>query len=127
VNRRFVLAAVTVAFVVGAACTDRQVHAWAAWTYDPVNACLDSPAVVDVLSGPDNGPCKEVRCWESQGHDIYITNTACDAPSDFTNETSQKSGLCAAALNLFGSANHGECAKPDAGAGGGVVSTETPE
>jgi hypothetical protein len=120
-------AALTGALALGLACTDRLAHGWAAWQYDIQHDCLLTPAVVDVLSGPEKGTCQQVRCWESPGHEIYITNTACDAPPDYTNETNEKSGACHAALEIFGRASHGQCVVPDGGAGGGAVTSETPE
>jgi hypothetical protein len=107
--------------VAGAACHDTQVHPFSAWAYDPMKDCLDAPAVVDVLSGPDDGPCTQLRCWESAGGNIYITDTACSAPADYKDETHQKAGACAEAIKVFGRAMHGQCPPGGGGGGGGFI------
>jgi hypothetical protein len=121
-GRRVVLAGIA-ALIAGAACENTVVHPFSAWAYDPMHDCLEAPAVVDVLSGPDDGPCKEIRCWESGGGDIYITDTACSAPPDYRNETHQKSGSCAEAIKVFGRAMHGQCPAGTGGGGGGVITS----
>jgi hypothetical protein len=121
-SRRLVLASIAL-LVTGAACHNNVVHPFSAWAYDPTRDCLEAPAVVDVLSGPDDGPCKQLRCWESAGGDIYITDTACSAPPDYKNETNQKAGACSEAIQVYGRAMHGQCPAGTGGSGGGVIVT----
>ncbi|HVY44257.1 MAG TPA: hypothetical protein VHB21_00200 [Minicystis sp.] len=101
-----------------AACSNREVHAFSAWAYDADRDCLERPSIVDVLDGPDTGPCSQLRCWVSAGGDVYVTDTACDAPPDFKNETSDETGLCPEALKVYGRDMHGEC--PMSGTGGSI-------
>lgn len=82
----------------------RQPYAWSAQRYDPDRACLEASGVVDVLSGPDPGPCDAARCWTSPSGEIYVTTTACEAPPDFTEGTEDPEGSpCAAALAALAS------------------------
>ncbi len=121
-RRRAVLAGLSL-LLTAAACKNTVVHPFSAWAYSPTGDCLEPPAVVDVLSGPDDGPCIQIRCWESGGGDIYITDTACSAPPDYKNETNQKTGSCAEAIKVFGRAMHGQCPAGTGGGGGGVITT----
>jgi hypothetical protein len=83
-------------------CEDRSVHLFGAERYDPEGHCLEAPATVDVLSGPDPGPCNDLRCWQSPSGEVYVTSAACDAPPDFADRTSDPAGsLCAEALDAF--------------------------
>jgi hypothetical protein len=94
------------------ACDDRPVHIFGAERYDPVRDCLEAPAAVDVLDGPDPGPCAELRCWQSPSGEVYVTSTACGSPPDFADRSSDPPGsLCAEALDAF--AREARCAATD--------------
>ena len=112
------LALILAAVAVAVACSNNDVHPFSAYAYDPDRDCLEAPAAVDVISGPDDGPCTQLRCWESPGHDIYITETACSAPSDYKDETKDETGICPAALNAYGRTDHGLCPAGTGGSGG---------
>lgn len=82
-----------------AACSGGVVHTFGAHRYDPVQDCLEGAAAVDVIEGADPGPCPGVRCWVSSSSEVYITTTACDAPSNYREGTADPPGsLCASAL-----------------------------
>jgi hypothetical protein len=82
-----------------AGCEDRELHVFAAHRFNPEAGCLEGARAVDVIDGPDPGPCDAARCWQSPGEEIYVTTTACDAPPDYRDGTNDGEGsLCAAAL-----------------------------
>ena len=111
--------AAVLALAILASCSNREVHVFSAWQFDIDRDCLEPPAVVDVLDGPDNGPCKQIRCWESADHKTYVTDTACDAPPDFKDETKDPTSPCVEALKVYGRDQHGVC-PTGAGGGGGA-------
>jgi hypothetical protein len=82
-----------------AGCEDREVHVFSAQRYDPDRSCLEDPVAIDVLEGPDPGPCDDVRCWNAPSGDALITTAACNAPPDYEDGTADPAGSrCAAAL-----------------------------
>lgn len=85
-----------------AACEDRELHVFGAQRFDPARGCLEAATTVDVIDGPDPGPCDAPRCWRSPGGEIFVTTTACDAPPDYADRTGDPPGsLCAAALEAL--------------------------
>jgi len=97
-------------------CTTTHVHIFVAYRYDAAADCLESRAGVDVIDGPDPGMCAAVRCWLSLGGDVYVTDTACDGPIDYKDQTSDMSGACVKALAAYARDGHGRCALADGGA-----------
>jgi hypothetical protein len=92
-----------------AGCEDRELHVFAAHRFDPVRVCLEGARALDVIDGPDPGPCDAARCWHSPAGDVYVTTTACDAPPDYRDGTGDPEGtLCAQALLAL--ANGAHCA-----------------
>ncbi len=105
----------------GSGCDGGLVHAFGGYAYDPDADCLKASGVIDVISGPDPGLCKKVRCWVSRDGFAYVTDTACDAPLDFVEETEATSGVCVKALAAYARDGHGRCpAPPDAGPEAGL-------
>jgi hypothetical protein len=93
-----------------------QDHVWGAYAYDSTDDCLAVNGEVDVLPGPDPGTCSTVRCWQSHDGNAFVTDTACDAPPDFTDHSSDPQGsLCARALAAYQRAGHAACPEMDAG------------
>jgi hypothetical protein len=108
------------AAIAGSGCDGGLVHAFGGYAYDATNDCLETSGVVDVISGPDPGMCKQVRCWVSPDGFAYVTNTACDAPIGFVDQTEATTGVCVKALAAYMSEDHGLCpAPPDGGAEAG--------
>jgi hypothetical protein len=95
-------------------CDGGRVHPFGAYPYDPVHDCLGAAQAVDVLDGPDPGPCAKVLCWVAPSGDVYVTDTACDGPPDFQQ---QVAGPCALALADYKSSGHGRCPAAPADAG----------
>lgn len=84
---------------VGAGCENNPVHTFAAAQYDPVRGCLLAEDTIDVVEGADPGLCVETRCWETPAGNVYVSTTACDAPPDFVDHTSDPDGSpCAKAI-----------------------------
>jgi hypothetical protein len=121
--RRWILpASLFAACVVRAAmgCQGYLAHAFGGYAYDAVNDCLESSAVVDVISGADPGQCPMLRCWLAPCGAVYVTDEACDAPPDYQDQTHAASGQCVKALAAYGRAGHAMCAPPpDGGADAG--------
>jgi hypothetical protein len=97
-----------------AGCTDKPVHVFDAYAFTPgatpKTDCLQSPAEVDVLSGPDPGSCPVLRCWTTPQGAVYITDESCDSPPDFTDDTDAPAGSpCAEALLVYAEPGHGLC------------------
>lgn len=102
----------------GTGCDSGQgVYPFSAFPYDPVGHCLGSAVVVDVLSGPDPGPCAQVRCWERVSGEVFVTDAACVAPADFADHSADADGPCKEALAAYESAGHGRCPTPVGDAG----------
>src|SRR5262249_25985337 len=80
--------AVALLALASAACSTTHVHLFGAYRYEMDRDCLESPAVVDVIDGPDPGMCAMLRCWISPGKEVYVTDTACDSPPDYAEHTS---------------------------------------
>jgi len=124
VNRRITIALfslVAPAVVVGfaaAGCDDLQVHPFFGSRYDPARDCVESPAVLDVLEGPDPGRCETIRCYEApEGDDVFITDGACDAPDGYVDRTNDAKSPCADALTAYAREGHSRCPAPsDSGA-----------
>jgi hypothetical protein len=96
-------------------------HPFGGYAYDPVNDCLETSGVIDVVAGPDPGQCPMLRCWQSPCGTIYVTDEACDAPPDYQDLTHATAGLCVKALAAYGRMGHGMCpADLDAGLGCGL-------
>jgi hypothetical protein len=100
------------------ACTNRQQYVFGAYVYDPEADCLAPPAAVDVISGPDPGPCDRLRCWISPEKQVYVTDAACEAPVGFDDHTADGEGGCREALLAYEREDHGACAG-SAGSGAG--------
>jgi hypothetical protein len=85
------------------------VHAFIAARFDPDRACLEKPAAIDVVAGPDPGSCPETRCWETPSGEVFVSTTACDAPPDFIDKTADLAGSrCGEALDAL--AQGADCA-----------------
>ncbi len=95
------VAALLVALVAAHACSNNVDHVFGGYAYDPVNDCLYTSGAVDVVAGPDPGPCSMLRCWMSPGGLVYVTDEACDAPPDYQDETKDGSGPCVKALAAY--------------------------
>lgn len=111
-------ATIAIALVVGAlaACVGRVAHVFGGYAYDEAGDCLLTPGVVDVIDGPAGTPCKKVRCWVAPDGTVYVTDTACDAPPDYQDQTQASSGLCVKALEAYEAEGHGRCpTAPDGG------------
>ena len=79
-------------FLVGAAgagasaaagCENNPAHIFIAVQYDPVRDCLLAEDTIDAVEGADRGPCATTRCWETPAGNVYVSTTACDAPSGY--------------------------------------------
>ena len=98
--RRLLLAPALV--VLTAACSDDTVHVFGAHRWNADSDCLEGAAAVDVIDGPDDGPCDAVRCWVSPGGDVYVTTTACGAPPGYVDHSADPEGSpCEAALAAY--------------------------
>jgi hypothetical protein len=85
-----------------AACEERQAHLFYAQRYDPEQGCLGPAEAVEVLDGPDPGPCGGPRCFRTPAGDVLVTTGACDAPPDYVDGTGDAPGsTCAAALEAL--------------------------
>lgn len=94
-----------------AGCEDRLAHPFGGYTYDVLGDCLDDAGAVDVIDGPNPGVCAEDRCWYSPGGDIYVTTSACDAPTGYVEHTGDPKGSpCALALAALAQGEFGLCA-----------------
>jgi hypothetical protein len=94
------------------------------YAYDPTRDCFDPPGAIDVVAGADPGLCPMLRCWKAPDGSIYVTSEACDAPSDYLDETENTSSPCVKALAAYGRAGHSLCSTPvdgGGGEGGGVL------
>jgi hypothetical protein len=101
-------------------CHNTKVHIFGAYHFDREADCLDGPAAVDVLEGPEPAPCPGLRCWLSPAGEVYLTDTACEAPLGFEDHTDDASGDCLRALEIYALEDHGKCAPaPGTGGGGG--------
>jgi hypothetical protein len=102
-------------------CQDRLVHVFGGYAYDPAQDCLVLTDAVDVVAGPaPAAPCPVVRCWLGPDGVAYVTDTACDAPPDYQDETKISTGACVKALAAYQKKGHQLCpAAVDAGAGAG--------
>ena len=84
-------------------CENNPVHTFVAAQYDPVSDCLLAEDTIDVVEGADPGPCATTRCWETPAGNVYDSTTACDAPPDIVDHTSDPEGsLCARAIVALG-------------------------
>jgi hypothetical protein len=102
------------------ACTTRVAHVFGAYRFeegmDPAEDCLEAAAAVDVVDGPDPGICNGVRCWIAPGGNVFVTTTACDAPPDYRDHTSDPAGTaCGRAIAVFQRIGTGNCPAQDAG------------
>jgi hypothetical protein len=102
-------------FAVG--CTDDITHVFGAYRYEEGPDCLEAAAAIDVIEGKDPGTCPSIRCWMTPADDVYVTSTACDAPPDYADHTSDPPASgCGRALAAFARAGHSPCPiPPDAG------------
>jgi hypothetical protein len=92
------------------ACEDRLAHPFGAYRYRPDQDCIEGAAAVDVIDGPDRGPCDAVRCWVSPAKEVYVTTTACDGPLNYAEHTKDAAGSpCARALEAFAREGHSLC------------------
>jgi hypothetical protein len=92
-------AALLVAALGLAACSQQRSHPFGAQRYDEDKDCLGDGSVIDVIEGEDPGTCDRLRCWISPADEVYVTTTACDAPPDYEDHTGDPEGsLCAKAL-----------------------------
>jgi len=99
----------SIASLVLVACENNLVHAFIAARFDPDAACLEAPAAVDVVAGPDPGSCPVTRCWETPSGEVFVSTTACDAPPDFLDRTADPAGSrCGEALDAL--AEGADCA-----------------
>jgi len=101
--------ALAIGVLTSGGCSD-EVHVFGAHHYDSDADCLEGAAAVEVLEGPDPGPCEEVRCWRSPEDEIFVTSTACDGPPGYSEETDAPEGEpCALALAAFARGDEGRC------------------
>lgn len=101
------------------ACEEQQAHLLYAHRYDPDRGCLGPAEAVEVLDGPDPGPCGAPRCWHTPAGEVLVTPaaSACDAPPDYVDGTADPPGSpCAAALAALAALQSTE--PPDAGDAG---------
>ena len=92
-----------------ASCSASGVHVFGAYHYDAGRDCLEALAAVDVIDGPDPGVCSATRCWLDATGEVFVTTTACDAPRDFVDHTTDPMSSCVAALVALARTNHGLC------------------
>lgn len=93
------------------ACAGQRSHLFVAERYDTAKDCLESPAAVDVIEGPDPGTCEVTRCWISDRGEAFVTTGACDAPPSYTDE-SDAAGTdapCGRALSALARPGGGRC------------------
>jgi hypothetical protein len=100
-------AAVILAALALAGCDTRVAHVFGAFAYEADGGldgggCLSTTVAADLVDGPaPAAPCKQVRCWIAPGGAVYVTDMACDAPSDYQDHTQDTSGPCVAALAAY--------------------------
>lgn len=95
----FVFGAAGAGASAAAGCENNPAHIFIAVQYDPVRDCLLAEETIDAVDGADRGPCAATRCWETPAGNVYVSTTACDAPPDFVDHTSDPEGSpCAKAI-----------------------------
>jgi hypothetical protein len=103
-------------FVALPACERNVFHVFGGYSYDADAGCLYKSGAIDVIDGPDPGKCKKVKCWIGPAGQVVVTDTACDAPLDYTDGTAEDAGACPAALEAYEGEDHSRCpAPPDGG------------
>jgi hypothetical protein len=102
-------------------CQGRVAHVFGGYAYNAEavdGGCLEVSGAIDVIDGPPQpDPCNVVHCWVSPAGDVYVTDTACDAPADYTDHTHDPSGPCVKALAAYDPDGGVKC-PADAGSAG---------
>jgi hypothetical protein len=114
VKRRGVVVVAAIALLLGA-CAARVFHTFTASPYNVAQNCLEGAVAVDVIDGPDPGPCLGARCWVTPSGAVFVSAQACDGPTDYTESTIGPCNLALAAART-----KALCGLPiaDAGTGG---------
>lgn len=67
--------------------------------YDPERGCLEAIAIVDVVDGAAASPCEGRRCWRAPSGEVFVTDSNCDVPDDYVDQSVTVTGSnCARAL-----------------------------
>ncbi len=102
-------------------CQGRLDHVFGGYEYYAAQDCLYASGAIDVIAGADPGLCPMLRCWVAPDGEVYVTDEACDAPSDYLDETQATSGPCVKALAAYARPAHDLCPTPPDGGGGGTT------